>query len=1222
MQNMLRHAALAFLLLAGMGAAQAQTCVSLTTVDVASSEHFDTLANTGTTNAIAIPGWVLSETGSSARVNQLYAADTGSSNTADTYSYGGAGSVERALGALRSGTLTPLFGACFTNNTGATVNALDIAYTGEHWRLGTADRSDRINFQYSLDASSLATGAWVDVDVLDFATPTVTGAIGLRDGSAAANRGTVAANIGALSIANGATVWIRWTDFDASGADDGLAVDDFQLIARGAGGGQPVLGVSNTSATEGNSGTTPLFFTFSLSQPAGSGGVSIDYATADGTASAGSDYVAATGTVVIPQGESSVTISIDGIGDATPEADETFLLDLVAVTGAAVADPQGVGTIVNDDFTITPIHDIQGAAAASPLAGQVITTTGIVTGRKNNGFFLQASDGEADLDPATSEGVFVFTGGAPTAAVAVGNRVRVGGRVIEFVPPQDPGQAPLTEIGNSPTVALLSTGHALPAPIALDPGFPDPAGALDQLERLEGMRVTAPSLTVVAPTQGNTSEPNATGSSNGILHAVVTGVARPFREPGIQAPDAAPGGGAIPPIPRWDFNPELLTIDSDTLGGPAFVLNLSTGSVIAGLTGPLDFGFRRYTLHRDPAVAIVVTPGMEARPARAPTSDEFTVAAYNLERFFDTLNDAGKDDPVLTATAYQNRLRKASLGIRDALHAPDILATVEVEKLSVLQDIATKVNADAVAAGQPDPQYVAFLEEGNDIGGIDIGFLVKTAAVGSGLARVEIVSVEQVGKDALWMQPDGAGAILNDRPPLLLDAVVHYDDGRAFPITVIAVHQRSLNGADTDDAGGERVRLKRLRQAEFLAELIQQRQAADPGRRIVTLGDFNAFAFNDGLVDAMGVVAGTPTADAQTVVAGDGIDLVDPDQVNLGELQPAAERYSFVFDGNAQTLDHVLVNEELAVATRGSDLDHARINADFPEVARSNPDSPSRLADHDPVIAYFVPRRRADLFATASASNATVDLGQPLVFVASVGNLGPDAAEYPGVGFALDAELSSLVVDAPAGWSCDAPQVAAGTTTVACAATTLARDATADFTLSAATGQAQAGNAVTLGVAVDGQSIDPVTTNNTATAAITVVDHADLSVALGGPVKKLHYGYTGRFPLLLRNAGPDSAREVVVHLQGDAPAANVAIVAPTGWQCTVSGNASTFASDCAYDGLYLAAANQRFDFEIVIPARPDSTGFLTLAASASAATPDPQVGNNTAAYSNRVVGVP
>src|SRR6185295_1408707 len=102
------------------------------------TETFNTLSNTaGSTTNTALPvGWYITETGGGARDNEQYAVDTGGSTTGDIYSYGSAASTERALGELRSGTLIPLFGAKFTNNTGATLTSLDVSYTGEQWRFG------------------------------------------------------------------------------------------------------------------------------------------------------------------------------------------------------------------------------------------------------------------------------------------------------------------------------------------------------------------------------------------------------------------------------------------------------------------------------------------------------------------------------------------------------------------------------------------------------------------------------------------------------------------------------------------------------------------------------------------------------------------------------------------------------------------------------------------------------------------------------------------------------------------------------------------------------------------------------------------------------------------------------------------------------------------------------------------------------------------------------
>jgi predicted extracellular nuclease len=599
------------------------------------------------------------------------------------------------------------------------------------------------------------------------------------------------------------------------------------------------------------------------------------------------------------------------------------------------------------------LHQIQGDGNSSPHDGALVATSGIVTGLKGNGFFLQTPDGAGDGDPDSSEAIFVFTSGAPPGAAAAGNEVHVVGLVQEFVPGPDPNSPPVTEL-TSPGVTLLSTGNALPAPITLSSADTDPAGSIEQLERLEGMRVHVAALSVVAPTGGSIDEVNASSTSDGIFYGVIPGLARPFREPGIEVPDPLPPGAPCC-VPRFDANPERLRVDSDGQPGAA-ALEVTAGALVTGLTGPLDYSFRTYTILPDPPPADppVASGNTSAVPVRDAAADEFTVASFNLERFFDTVDDPAISEPVLTPGAFDNRLNKTSLAVRNVLRFPDILGVEEAENLATLQTLAKRINDDAVLAGQPDPQYQAYLVEGNDIGGIDVGFLVK------GSARVEVLSVTQEGKDETYIDPDtGLPALLNDRPPLVLEAEVQPPTGAAAPVTVIVNHLRSLNDID-DPADGNRVRHKRRAQAEYLAGLVQGRQAADPDERIVSVGDYNVFQFNDGYVDSMGTIKGTPTPPTDVVLASG--DLVDPDLANLVELAPADQRYSFSFDGNAQVLDHVLATQNLLPHFR--DFAYARNDTDFPESFRNDPTRPERISDHDVPVAYF---SAISLSATAPA---------------------------------------------------------------------------------------------------------------------------------------------------------------------------------------------------------------------------------------------------------------
>lgn len=192
------------------------------------TQDFNGLVATGTGTFDSLPtGVQISETGSNA--NTTYAAGDGGSNTGNTYSFGTGTSTDRALGTLRSGNLIPSIGIGFKNETGQTITGFTISYTGEQWRLGTAGRADRLDFQYAVGSDSITfSGPWVDVNALDFSSPITSGPLGALNGNAAANRTAISSTIN-LSIANNTSFVFRWSDFDATGADDGLAIDDFSL---------------------------------------------------------------------------------------------------------------------------------------------------------------------------------------------------------------------------------------------------------------------------------------------------------------------------------------------------------------------------------------------------------------------------------------------------------------------------------------------------------------------------------------------------------------------------------------------------------------------------------------------------------------------------------------------------------------------------------------------------------------------------------------------------------------------------------------------------------------------------------------------------------------------------------------------------------------------------------------------------------------------------------
>jgi predicted extracellular nuclease len=720
----------------------------------------------------------------------------------------------------------------------------------------------------------------------------------------------------------------------------------------------PTISINDVTQAEGNAGTTNFNFTVSLTAAAPAGGVTFNASTADNTAIAPGDYTALVNQPgSISAGNTSTTVTVSVNGDGGTEANETFFVNLTSVVGATPGDVQGLGTINNDDVSLTAIHDIQGSGTASPITGANVITSGVVTGLKSNGFFLQ--DPNPDADSETSEGIFVFTSSTPPAGAAIGNSVQVGGTVQEFVPAADPVQNPMTELGGTITVNVLATGVSLPAPIVLTAAETTNASEiagepLDNLEEYEGMRVQVNSLTVCGPTQGTITEPAATVATNGVFYGVVTGVARPFREPGIAASDPLPAG-APGTVPRFDENPERLRVDSDGQTG-GIALDLNAGTVLTNVVGPLEYSFRTYTI--DPDVA--TPPGVGAQPGSVPvptpTADEVTIASFNMERFFDTTDGPGSD-PILTASAYNRRVAKASLIIRTVQNLPDVIGVEEVENLTALQDVASKINSDVVGGGGSNPNYVAYLVEGNDIGGIDVGFLVKQSRITTySVTQLELAGCDHVTPSTCNSYTDpntGTLDILNDRPPLVLIASIPRTGGGLLGFTVIVNHLRSLNNIDDATVAGSgtvgaRVREKRRKQAEFLANYIQGRQTANPNEKIINVGDMNAFRVNDGYVDMIGTILGTPAAASQVTLAS--ADLVNPNQTDLVDTLAATQQYSYNFDGNAQTLDHIIVNPPaLALLTRFA---YARDDSDY-AVKNYESTNELRISDHDQPVAYF-----------------------------------------------------------------------------------------------------------------------------------------------------------------------------------------------------------------------------------------------------------------------------
>lgn len=560
------------------------------------------------------------------------------------------------------------------------------------------------------------------------------------------------------------------------------------------------------------------------------------------------------------------------------------------------------------------IWQIQGPGLASPFENTVaITSDNVATAVGPDGFFIQTPEARTDGDPETSDGIFVFTGSAPS--VAVGDLVDVTGTVQEFFE--------LTELAGDLQVTVTGSGAPLPPVVMLDAATPSPDQPQpdNELERYEGMRVIFDGV--------------ATAPSDGFGDvAVVAKPERAFREPGIEFP-------GLDGLPVWDGNPEIFEVDPDALGLEG--ADLFGGQPVAA-EGPLSFAFGDYQVWPT-SFAPGPAPTLP-RPVRERAAGELTVATQNIERFFDDQDDPETDDPVIPTEEYQERLGKVSGWVREVLRAPDVLVVQEVENVGILEDLA-----DRMALDDPALAYSGWLLEGNDIGGIDVGLLTRDDTV-------SVQSVEQFGADIIF---EYDGSLLNDRPPLVLRAT-YVGDGEPFEFTLIGVHQRSLSGIEGSES--ERVRLKRFRQAEVLSLFIQDLQTAEPDRPLLVAGDFNAFQFTDGYVDVLGQVTGNldPLGDeAETY------DAVEPDLRNEVLSLPADERYSFNFAGSAQVLDHILTSE--AAQARVVDAAYVRGNADAPEGLLNDYDASLRISDHDGLVVFL----QASLGAADADGDAVPD---------------------------------------------------------------------------------------------------------------------------------------------------------------------------------------------------------------------------------------------------------
>ncbi|MDH3388900.1 MAG: hypothetical protein OEN02_13450 [Gammaproteobacteria bacterium] len=295
---------------------------------------------------------------------------------------------------------------------------------------------------------------------------------------------------------------------------------------------------------------------------------------------------------------------------------------------------------------------------------------------------------------------------------------------------------------------------------------------------------------------------------------------------------------------------------------------------------------------------------------QAAAAEPLRVLSQNMNRLFDDIDD-GNNERVLSSGRFQNRVTVAAKKFGEHFGLPHIIALQEVENLNVLQQIAAEIQRRYAA------RYRLVLIPGQDISGINLGFLVRYG--------IEIRKVDQLFRDST-VEPGGAP--LFARPPLYLEAC--YIENC---LTLVNLHLRSMRGIDSR-SDGDRVRRKRLLQAEAIASWSNRLQRSQPAHSLLILGDLNALTPGDEHVDVVGIIRGNPDNSRARL---QGRDLVEPDLVDLTGLIPAEKRYSFIFRRQKQQLDYMLVNDAFG--------------ADVEVIAFSGIDT--HFSDHAGLLAWF-----------------------------------------------------------------------------------------------------------------------------------------------------------------------------------------------------------------------------------------------------------------------------
>jgi predicted extracellular nuclease len=553
------------------------------------------------------------------------------------------------------------------------------------------------------------------------------------------------------------------------------------------------------------------------------------------------------------------------------------------------------------------IGEIQGDGQRSPLAGQVVTTRGVVTLLTADGRHFWLQDPEGDGNPATSDGILVSDVETLSEKPRVSDLVTLQATVEE----EQHGDAlPRTRLISPFRLTIISRGNTLPSPVELAklPEQSIPEG-IAFWEPLEGMRVAVSDGTVVAPT-----------SRHGELVLLTKDDARPGSgyDPGAkQIFLRSLGGGDV------DYNPERILVDDQSLDEPLVV---APGDVVRDLVGVVDYSFGNYKIQ--PAGAPVIERADSRRRAQAgkAKSGETILTTFNVNNLFDLEDDPSKEDERTTPTAeeLETKLEKLARALEAELSLPDILVVQEVENTEILQRLGDRVNRSV------GTEYRATSFDASDGRSIEVGFLWDAARVT--LEKAFLLSGPDV-EDAF-----GRGSPAPGREPLV--GILSIGDER---ITIIGNHFKSKRGDDplfgVNQPPDRPTEQQRKAQARVVRRFVDSLLEKDPEAPVMVIGDLNDFPFEE---------PGEGSDHAVAILEGDAPDLK---LTNLVHRVPEGKRFTSVYQGNSEVLDHILVSSGLLKYLTAVDILH--FNTSYPEFLENDRTTSHRASDHDPVEARF-----------------------------------------------------------------------------------------------------------------------------------------------------------------------------------------------------------------------------------------------------------------------------